>query len=714
MKKIIATILSISLLLLSTTSVLAASNSPRLVVKTVNHEELIAGGDYQLYVTVENIGNYRADDAAISLATGNDSPISVTNPNPTIYTDQIEVSDTETYLFYISIDALAETGTYPLTLSGSYSDYAGKLYELSEQINLSISDNRSEDNIDVQLQSETSLESGETSNITISLNNTDSKELRFVDINFTSLTSDTLMTTGSGQFYFDTIASNTSQEISIDLSPSDQLKAGIYPVTLEISYTDFDGIKRVEIESFNVTVIEVEDETVESQIIIKEVISSKSSIVADETFVITATIENVGEEAESFVKLEISQDAYIISETQSAFVIESIEPGETIEKSFTLKATDSAKTQNYPVEITAYYGDNDSVNQYSGIYVYNDEEEEEEDDIISTPRMIIDQFTTGSDKLFVGDEFVLDFTIRNTSKTQDIQNLKVMVSAASANNTSTAFLPINQSGSVYVGDLLTEATYGIGMPFKIVASAAGQIYTLTVSFEYEDSEGNRYTDSESINIPVYEEPMLEVSDVRIGTQLDNAYTLELDFYNTGKVDISNLMVDIEGDFITSNSNYYVGDFGTGRMDVYDVEITGAYSGSATGTITFTYDDTFGESTTIVKDFSLGSGGTNNNPSGDAASGDNPGGFGAGTGTGRTGDRTAMAGGMDMSEEDRAALQNMTQEERMAFLENGGTNMAAVDDTATSLPILPIGIGTVAIIGLIIIVVIIKKRKKATA
>jgi hypothetical protein len=65
-----------------------------------------------------------------------------------------------------------------------------------------------------------------------------------------------------------------------------------------------------------------------------------------------------------------------------------------------------------------------------------------------------------------------------------------------------------------------------------------------------------------------------------------------------------LLVDFNGDLETKNSNYYVGDFAKGRMDVYEVQVKGQPNENIEGTVTFTYDDTFGESTTVEKAFKI--------------------------------------------------------------------------------------------------------------
>ena len=47
------------------------------------------------------------------------------------------------------------------------------------------------------------------------------------------------------------------------------------------------------------------------------------------------------------------------------------------------------------------------------------------------------------------------------------------------------------------------------------------------------------------------------------------YPVSLEFYNTGKVTLYNMMVKIEGDFQTENGQYYVGNFQSGNSEHFE-------------------------------------------------------------------------------------------------------------------------------------------------
>lgn len=64
------------------------------------------------------------------------------------------------------------------------------------------------------------------------------------------------------------------------------------------------------------------------------------------------------------------------------------------------------------------------------------------------------------------------------------------------------------------------------------------------------------------------------------------------------------MVDLEGDYEAINSNYYVGDLPSGRMDIYSVSINGEIPEQLTGNVLFTYEDNGGNKQELTVPFDI--------------------------------------------------------------------------------------------------------------
>lgn len=393
------------------------------------------------------------------------------------------------------------------------------------------------------------------------------------------------------------LGAGETKEISFEVQALEGATTKNYPMGILVEYNG----KKVN----QYTGLYVENST--KTVSLSDIKISDSSIEVGESTTLTTMLTNSSDELLEEVIVKLSYDEALIPITQDAMSIYDLKPGESKKVTFKVKATEASTSRNYSLTVEATFGEavvlgnnavRPSVKQYIGVYVHNARSINGDK---STPRMVVESFTLSKDQIYVGDEFDLKFTVRNASIEKDVENLKVIVGSSDEGKT---ILPVNQSTSIYVGALGMRETRELTIPYKVLANSEGGVSVLTLNFEYDDTEDKSFKDTEKIFVPIYKKNKITASDVRVGKLLGNAYTLEMDFYNTGKIDIRNLMVDIKGDFETKNSNYYVGDFSTGRMDVYDVQIIGDAPQTISGTILFTYDDTFGEATTIEKEFSI--------------------------------------------------------------------------------------------------------------
>jgi hypothetical protein len=189
------------------------------------------------------------------------------------------------------------------------------------------------------------------------------------------------------------------------------------------------------------------------------------------------------------------------------------------EKTFEFKVTAPKNMEkgNYPINITVNYGDKgEKVVGSTSLYVDNETTKNE-----SAPRIIVENFKLSKDKIMVGDEVELDLTVKNASTSKSVKNLKAVIST---NDGGKAFLPVNQSSSIYVGTLGVGETTDITIPYKVLNNIDGGVYELSLDFEFEDKDYKSFKDKETIYVPVYSEGKLMISDVHVGKELDNSYT----------------------------------------------------------------------------------------------------------------------------------------------------------------------------------------------
>lgn len=246
--------------------------------------------------------------------------------------------------------------------------------------------------------------------------------------------------------------------------------------------------------------------------------------------------------------------------------------------------------------------------------------------VANMPKIIIEEYSLSPETIQTGSPFTLNLRIYNTNGKKSVQNIRVSLSgeaaspatippsgdspleaamaAEPAGGSSSAFIPIGSSNTFYIEKINPKKTYSKDLMLTTVPDTAAKTYSLAVNFEYEDANGNTYQSSEIIGIPVVQKSELTLGDVNVektgfvGEQLP----LSLEFFNTGKSNIENVMVKVRGNFETDLNTYYAGTMTPGATDSYSVNLTPEKSGKQTGDIVITYDDSAGNSQEVIQPF----------------------------------------------------------------------------------------------------------------
>ncbi|MDO5688708.1 MAG: hypothetical protein Q4G61_00485 [Tissierellia bacterium] len=236
------------------------------------------------------------------------------------------------------------------------------------------------------------------------------------------------------------------------------------------------------------------------------------------------------------------------------------------------------------------------------------------DKIKNKPKLIIDKYTLSPENPLAGEEFTMNLSFYNTNADKGVRNIKIYLTsddaAVSATNTqavsSSVFTPVNSSNTFYIGYIAPWNTVQKAITLTTSSTLAAKNYQVTANFEYEDADGNEYTAKELIGIPIVQKSRLQTSEMTLPTEayLGQPVDASIEFYNTGKDTLYNLMVKLDGDFDSSNKQYYVGNFQSGTSDSYQLDFTPKNPGENKGKIIFTYEDSTGAEQTMEKDFAL--------------------------------------------------------------------------------------------------------------
>jgi hypothetical protein len=186
-----------------------------------------------------------------------------------------------------------------------------------------------------------------------------------------------------------------------------------------------------------------------------------------------------------------------------------------------------------------------------------------------------------------------------------VRNIKIYftVPDGGENSSGSVFTPVNSSNTIFVDEIGPKAQAVRTLEFYTIPDAKPKTYSLTANFEYQDDVGAEYKATEIIGVPVSQQVNLETSDLQLPPQsfVGQPLPVSLQFYNTGKATISNLMFKLEGNFDVENASYYVGTFEVGASDYFEATATPTTPGPQSGKIVISFDDPSGEHIEISKE-----------------------------------------------------------------------------------------------------------------
>ncbi|MEN6327864.1 MAG: hypothetical protein ABFD18_16865 [Syntrophomonas sp.] len=268
---------------------------------------------------------------------------------------------------------------------------------------------------------------------------------------------------------------------------------------------------------------------------------------------------------------------------------------------FKIFADSSMESGTYPLDLTMKYKDeyNKEYTKEAKVYLTVEGAGKEGVNKKASPKLIIDNYSCGADYVQAGKAFPLQLSLLNTSQAKDINNIKVSLSFE-----ENMFSPVNNSSSFFIDNIPAGGSVQQVVTLKPKVDAANKNYNITVDIEYEDNKGNKYTGKELIGIPVLQEIKLLASEVEMSTEafVGTPLAVSVDFYNTGRSLIRNLMIRTEGNFKVKDGNVYIGNLESGKSDYYDISITPEKEGKIKGKIIFDYDNDIGKHYKFEKTF----------------------------------------------------------------------------------------------------------------
>lgn len=210
------------------------------------------------------------------------------------------------------------------------------------------------------------------------------------------------------------------------------------------------------------------------------------------------------------------------------------------------------------------------------------------------PKLIVESYECSEETLEAGTQAVLTVTVKNTSASQTVKNLKV-----SFQDESGEILPA-ETGSVYVDRIKKRETASCGFDIRVAEYAGARAHVLTVTMEYENSKAAAFSSSDTIVLDVtqpirleYEQPSLPAKV----TEGDNVL-FSMNVMNLGKSTVDNVLLKFEIPGLNNGGSVLAGNIQPGeakeaKTNLLVSSLDGEY-GDTSGTILLSYENETGE------------------------------------------------------------------------------------------------------------------------
>ncbi|MEY8338261.1 CARDB domain-containing protein [Lachnospiraceae bacterium 62-35] len=320
--------------------------------------------------------------------------------------------------------------------------------------------------------------------------------------------------------------------------------------------------------------------------------------------------------------LELSEDdekyPFEINDINYDRRFEKLPAGESVSLDYSMAIRKDTYTGYYPIKTTIYYRDSSNgtgelakLERSFFVRIHNKDKEDDLGEFDKNDRkmarLIVDSYETIPKEVYAGQEFELILRMKNASSDITASNIlftmeseKVSESAVFTMESGSSSMTVNRMGPGEVSELRMKMVSGAGVDQRS--------YALTINETYDSPEFKNAEEKVSIDIPVKQEPRMNVGTFEImpdSITVGGESNIMFPINNTGKVTLYNVMARFEADSINPAESY-VGNIKSGETGNVDAMLTAIAPTMDDGTIklTITYEDVNGVPSTLEKTFLL--------------------------------------------------------------------------------------------------------------
>lgn len=210
----------------------------------------------------------------------------------------------------------------------------------------------------------------------------------------------------------------------------------------------------------------------------------------------------------------------------------------------------------------------------------------------SQPRLMVASCIIEDDAISPGESKKVSVTIVNTHADKDVQNLKLSFRADGdellCEGMGTQYLSTLDAGESYVWELQLQAAH----------TAKSGLHTATLGIEYEDEDGNAYSNTDTLRLAVRQTVLLVWDNLVFPETviMGDTTSLSLTLQNMGGAAVNNVLVTFEADGLTGSGSVLVGTIEAGQSAPVNANfnVTAETPGEVRGVAKLRYQDDFGD------------------------------------------------------------------------------------------------------------------------
>lgn len=579
-----------------------------LKLKDKSQISILAGETKKIEMQIENTGTATVKKPALSVSLGGEKVEGISLKNTADFkVSSISSKSSSKASFEIQTSKAVKAGNYQLHFN---------LAGTTETVSLRVTSDFMPPQLEFSIEGLEGIKPGVPQPIKIKVTNVGDSEAKQIKVELENK-EDLAIVGGSNVKYIASIGAKQSAYANFSVRIAPSFAQNMLPLKITYDYEDEIGSSNVGKEQYIYIPLKGELATA-GEIVVENIIAPAGTMGVGKNFNIKFTLAALkGNVKNVRVSVAAEDPQAIVPNSQNLFMIPEVKSGTKKQYGVTLSATQNAGHQSHPIKIEVTYdsvkgGEPITFKQYTSVNVHNPVIEEDkpkpddEEKLKGQPKVIVGQYKITPTIVKAGEEFTLDIGFLNTNRIKSVHNLKanLTVKEQGENDAGNVFTPVNASNTFYIASLSPEETATKSITMYTIPNALPKTYQVQLELEYEDVNGNQISATENIGIPVEQTTKIDIAEIEMDVfTLGMPMPLNVSLYNTGKTNISNLMIYTEGEgFMVQDNKMFVGKFDKGASEYYSPTIIPEMAGQLKGTIVVEYEEATGELVEIRRDF----------------------------------------------------------------------------------------------------------------